>query len=88
MIRSPRFVLFLFIFLTHSSPYKLLEVNTESSLEEIKKAFRSKARENHPDKACQNVGGEEKISCEESASEKFAEIRHAYEVLTDPKTRQ
>ena len=54
--------------------YKTLGVSKSATAEEIKKAFRKLARENHPD-----AGGDE---------EKFKEINEAYEVLSDDKKRQ
>jgi len=52
--------------------YKLLGIKRSASLKEIKKAYRSKSLEFHPDK-----------NKEEGAADKFAEIAYAYEVLTD-----
>ncbi|KAL3801210.1 hypothetical protein HJC23_012610 [Cyclotella cryptica] len=52
--------------------YKLLGVSRSATQKEIKKAYRSKSLEYHPDK-----------NKEEGAAEKFAEIAYAYEVLTD-----
>ena len=54
--------------------YKTLGVSKSATADEIKKAFRKLARENHPD-----AGGDE---------EKFKEINEAYEVLSDEKKRQ
>ena len=54
--------------------YKTLGVSKSATADEIKKAFRKLARENHPD-----AGGDE---------EKFKEINEAYEVLSDDKKRQ
>lgn len=55
--------------------YEVLGVAKNASDDEIKKAFRRKAIEYHPDKQ----GGDE---------EKFKEINEAYEVLKDSKKRQ
>ena len=52
--------------------YKLLGISRSASQKEIKKAYRSKSLEFHPDK-----------NKSEGAAEKFAEIAYAYEVLTD-----
>jgi DnaJ-class molecular chaperone len=52
--------------------YKLLGIGRRATAKEIKKAYRQKSLEWHPDKNKQ-----------EGASEKFAEIAHAYEVLSD-----
>jgi DnaJ-class molecular chaperone len=52
--------------------YKLLGVSRDATIKEIKKAYRQKSLEFHPDK-----------NKEETAAEKFAEIARAYEVLSD-----
>ena len=54
--------------------YKTLGVSKTATADEIKKAYRKLARENHPD-----AGGDE---------EKFKDINEAYEVLSDDKKRQ
>lgn len=54
--------------------YKTLGVSKTATADEIKKAYRKLARENHPD-----AGGDE---------EKFKDINEAYEVLSDEKKRQ
>jgi molecular chaperone DnaJ len=60
-----------------SDYYDLLGVSREASAEEIKKAYRKKAVQHHPDK---NPG-------DKSAEEKFKQIAHAYEVLGNPQKR-
>lgn len=52
--------------------YKLLGISRDATPKEIKKAYRQKSLEFHPDK-----------NKEEGAAEKFAEIARAYEVLSD-----
>jgi molecular chaperone DnaJ len=54
--------------------YKILGLEKGASAEEIKKAFRKKAHEHHPDKA----GGDEA---------KFKEVNEAYQVLSDSKKK-
>lgn len=57
--------------------YEVLEVAKNASADEIKKAYRKKAIQYHPDK---NPGDKE-------AEEKFKEAAEAYEVLSDPDKR-
>lgn len=57
--------------------YELLGVNKTASADEIKKAYRKMAIKYHPDK---NPG-------DKSAEEKFKEISHAYEILSDTTKR-
>lgn len=57
--------------------YEVLEVTKTSTVEEIKKAYRKKAIQFHPDK---NPG-------DKSAEEKFKEAAEAYEVLSDENKR-
>lgn len=56
--------------------YKLLGISRDATVKEIKKAYRQKSLEYHPDK-----------NKEEGAAEKFAEIARAYEVLSDDEKR-
>ncbi len=58
--------------------YEVLGVEKTASAEEIKKAYRKKAIQYHPDK---NPG-------DKQAEEKFKEAAEAYEVLSDPQKRQ
>lgn len=58
--------------------YEILGVSKTATAEEIKKAYRQKAIQFHPDK---NPGNKE-------AEEKFKEAAEAYEILSSPEKRQ
>ena len=58
--------------------YEVLEVTKNATAEEIKKAYRKKALQYHPDK---NPDSKE-------AEEKFKEAAEAYEVLSNPEKKQ
>ena len=57
--------------------YDILEVGRDASEEDIRKAFRKKALEFHPDR-----------NKDAGAGDKFKEVNEAYQVLTDPERRQ
>ena len=59
------------------SLYETLEVNENSSPDEIKKAYRKLARKYHPD-----------VNKDPGAEEKFKELNAAYEVLSDAQKKQ
>ncbi|KAF2971970.1 hypothetical protein GQX73_g1571 [Xylaria multiplex] len=58
--------------------YELLGVDRTATDDEIKKAYRKKALELHPDRNYGDV---------DNATRKFAEVQAAYEVLSDPQER-
>ncbi|KAK5636801.1 hypothetical protein RRF57_012513 [Xylaria bambusicola] len=75
--------------------YKILQVPSDADVATIEKAFRKLSIKLHPDKA--NVSTipsghvetrEEKEAREQRNNEKFAEIAHARDVLTDTKKRE
>jgi molecular chaperone DnaJ len=57
--------------------YEVLGVDRSATPEEIKKAYRRLARELHPD-----------VNSSDDASERFKLVTHAYDVLSDPQSRQ
>eukprot|EP01024_Parvocaulis_polyphysoides_P032492 TRINITY_DN29067_c1_g1_i2.p1 TRINITY_DN29067_c1_g1~~TRINITY_DN29067_c1_g1_i2.p1 ORF type:complete len:350 (+),score=57.06 TRINITY_DN29067_c1_g1_i2:142-1191(+) len=62
--------------------YSLLGVARDAGDDQLKRAYRKLAQKWHPDKVKGN--DEEK----QEATEKFQEINHAYEVLSDPEKRR
>ena len=61
-----------------STLYDTLGVSKSASADEIKKAYRKLAREHHPDRNPGDAGAEEK----------FKEVQHAYDVLSDADKRK
>ncbi|MDD9154537.1 DnaJ domain-containing protein, partial [Plantibacter flavus] len=58
--------------------YKVLGVSSDAKPDEIKKAFRKLARENHPDQNHNNP----------TAEQRFKDASEANSVLSDPKKRK
>ena len=58
------------------SAYTVLEISPSATDEEVKKAYRSMAMKNHPDKVA-NLGPE----VQKAAQEKFQKIQEAYETI-------
>lgn len=63
--------------MAEKDPYKILGVSRSATVDEIKRAYRRLAKENHPDR---NPGND-------AAEKRFKEIQAAYEVLGDPQRR-
>ncbi|CAN5852926.1 molecular chaperone DnaJ [soil metagenome] len=58
--------------------YKTLGITKGASQEDIRRSYRKLARENHPDANQDNP----------KAEERFKDIQHAYEILSDPSKRR
>ena len=56
-------------------PYEVLGVDKDCSNDDIKKAYRRKAKDNHPD------------LCDGDSNQSFKDISHAYELIGTPRSR-
>ena len=65
---------------TQKDYYQILGVKKDSSLDQIKKAYKKLAKEHHPDMV--------KESDKEAAEKRFKEINEAYQVLSDSQKRK
>ena len=66
-----------------ASYYDLLNIKKNATVDEIKKAFKTMAIKYHPDKHRDKTQNEQNLM-----TEKFNEIRTAYETLVDPEKRK
>ncbi len=57
--------------------YQIIDISQNASQDDIKKAFRKKAKRLHPD-----------VNKSKGAKEKFQQLNEAYQVLTDPNKRR
>ena len=62
--------------------YSILGISKNATADEIKSAYRAKAKEFHPDKYANKPDAERK-----AAEEKFKDVQHAYDVLSDEQKR-
>ena len=64
----------------YDDPYKALEISSDATIEEVKKAYRQMALKYHPDKVL-DLGEEH----QQAAKEKFQKIQEAYERIKKEK---
>ncbi|TBU49180.1 hypothetical protein BD309DRAFT_852171, partial [Dichomitus squalens] len=64
--------------------YEILGVTKEATPEEVRKAYRKRALQTHPDRLPQNVSPADK----KAAEEQFRLVNNAYEVLNNPENRK
>ncbi|KAL4254834.1 hypothetical protein ABKN59_004660 [Abortiporus biennis] len=66
-----------------SNLYETLGISKSASPDEIRKAYKKRALQTHPDRQRPGISAEEKAKFEEQ----FREVNHAYEVLSNPQNR-
>ncbi|TFK18987.1 DnaJ-domain-containing protein [Coprinopsis marcescibilis] len=64
--------------------YEILGLEATATVEEIRKAYKKKALQTHPDRLPQSATADDKKSSEE----KFRAVNHAYEILVDAEKRK
>ena len=62
-------------------PYKILNIDSNSTQEEIKKAYVNLVKENHPDKV-------QEEHLKQQAVKRFEKIQEAFSMLSDPEKRK
>lgn len=77
-LRSFQILSFLLFACGEEDLYKLLGVSRTATVQEIKSAYRRKAKDTHPDK---NIGREEE------AAKEFQKVVHAFDILSDKDSR-
>ena len=68
--------------------YKILEVSSDASQEEIKKSYRKLALKWHPDRHQSRSSGPEAEKSKKIAEEKFKKISDSYQILSDPSQKR
>lgn len=69
--------------------YQLLDVPHNANADDIKKAYRKRSLQLHPDKLKQRgMKYQGQVITEEEARSRFQEMKQAYDTLSDPKKRQ
>ncbi|KAI9461477.1 hypothetical protein HD554DRAFT_2028232 [Boletus coccyginus] len=63
--------------------YEVLGISRNATAEEVRKAYRKKALETHPDRLPQGASAAQKSASEDL----FRQVNNAYEVLCDPQSR-
>lgn len=68
--------------------YKILEVSSDASQEEIKKSYRKLALKWHPDRHRSRSSDPEAEKSTKIAEEKFKKISDSYQILSDPSQKR